>query len=56
MKQTVNWLYDENRQVGTDYQNPDNVIEYDKRISQLKDFKKEAEFIEIVGKVPELKH
>ena len=39
------WIYDENKQFGTDYQNEEEVKKYDKRMSQFRDFKKESEDI-----------
>jgi putative AdoMet-dependent methyltransferase len=50
MKSNAKWLYDENVQVGTDYQDISNVQKYDMQMAKFRDVTKEAtEIIEAIG-------
>ena len=42
MRSNVKWEYDENVQVGTDYQDISNVQAYDEEMAKLRDLEKEA--------------
>lgn len=45
MDRTGAWTYDEMRQVGTDYDSPERVREYDERMNSLRDVRAEANAI-----------
>lgn len=47
---SVNWQYDEMKQVGVDYTNSDEIEAYDNRMGKLRNVKKEAEnIIDLLG-------
>lgn len=50
MEERAAWLYDETRQIGTDYESRDEVERYDERMSRLRDFDAELdEIAEMTG-------
>ncbi len=50
MEDKYKWQYDEMKQIGTDYENEDEIIRYDERMAKLRDVNKEInDIIESTG-------
>ena len=54
MRETPAWLYDETKQIGTDYEDVSEIRIYDQRMAKIRDVAKEVgEVLDLLDLAPE---